>query len=81
EQFGPEATGSYSDALVDLFSEKRLSVPKALLIENDEIAPITRTQVMKALLPEDLHDDDLNDDPAEIPVDVEIRDDSELDVR
>ncbi|MEM6530718.1 MAG: hypothetical protein AAF653_20640 [Chloroflexota bacterium] len=80
EQFGPEATGSYSDALVDLLSENRMAVPKELLIENDEIAPITRTQVMRSLLPEDMHDD-LHDEPAEIPVDVEIHDDQDINRR
>ncbi len=52
EQLGQEAAGSYSDALVDFLSEKRLSVPKELLIENDDVAPITRTQVMRILQPE-----------------------------
>lgn len=53
EHLGQEATGSYSDALVDFLSEKRLSVPKELLIENDDVAPITRTQVMRILQSED----------------------------
>jgi hypothetical protein len=49
EELGQEQTGSYSDALVDLLSEKKLNVPKDLLVEDDETAPITRTQVMRAL--------------------------------
>jgi len=58
EQLGTETTGSYSDAIVDLLSENRLSVPKELLIENDEIAPITRTQVMRAI---HMDDEQIND--------------------
>lgn len=49
EQLGEDYTGSYSDALVDLLSEKRVNVPKDLLTEEDDTAPITRTQVMRAL--------------------------------
>ncbi len=49
EQLGEDTTGTYSDALVDFLSERSISVPKELLIENDDAAPITRTQVMRAI--------------------------------
>lgn len=49
EHLGTSTTGTYSDALVDFLSEQSLTVPKELLVEHDESAPITRTQVMRTL--------------------------------
>jgi hypothetical protein len=49
EELGEESPRTYSDALVDFMTEKKMSVPKALLVEDDEEAPITRTQVMRSL--------------------------------
>jgi hypothetical protein len=64
EEFGTEKIGSYSDALVDLLSENRMSVPKELLIENDEFAPITRDQVMRTL-----HIDENVNEMADVNID------------
>jgi hypothetical protein len=50
EQFGEEATArTLSDALVDYLTEKRISVPKDLLKEQDKTVELARAEVEKQL--------------------------------
>lgn len=49
DECGDDAANTYSDALVDFMSEQRVSIPKELLIERDDRAPITQQQVMRTL--------------------------------
>jgi hypothetical protein len=50
EEFGEEAkVRRFSDALVDFLQERRIPVPKELLIEDDSSVILTRTQVMRAM--------------------------------
>ncbi len=50
EQYGSEEeTQRFSDALVDYLAERKIPVPKELLVENDPRVMITRTQVMRAI--------------------------------
>jgi len=57
EEHGETATSTYSDALVDFMSEQQVSIPKELLTERDSRAPITQTQVMRAITRYDDSDD------------------------
>jgi hypothetical protein len=50
EQFGEEAPArTLSDALVDYLTERRISVPKDLLIEKDETVELARAEVEEQL--------------------------------
>lgn len=49
QEFGDSRSTTYSDALVDFLSEKRIAVPKDLLNEDDATVPITQTRLMWAL--------------------------------
>ncbi len=50
EELGEKATArSFSDALVDYLTERKIPIPKDLLMEHDDSVIITRTQIMRAL--------------------------------
>ncbi|MBL8156225.1 MAG: hypothetical protein JNM70_18745 [Anaerolineae bacterium] len=50
EELGEEARSrTFSDALVDFLSERRIPIPKDLLLEEDDSVMLTRTQVMRAV--------------------------------
>lgn len=50
EELGEEAESRrFSDALVDFLAERRIPVPKDLLMEKDESVILTKTQVMRAV--------------------------------
>lgn len=50
EAFGEEAEArSFSDAAVDFLTERRLPIPKELLVQNDSSVLLTKTQVLRAV--------------------------------
>jgi hypothetical protein len=50
EELGDKADArSFSDALVDFLHERRISVPKELVMEDDPSVVLTKTQVMRAV--------------------------------
>ncbi len=50
DEFGEEARSrSFSDALVDFLTERKIAVPKDLLLEKDDSVMLTKTQVMRAV--------------------------------
>jgi hypothetical protein len=50
QQFGPEArTRKFSHALVDFLSERKIAIPRDLLVEEDDSVILSRTQVMRAI--------------------------------
>jgi hypothetical protein len=50
EELGDNANArSFSDALVDFLQERRIPIPKELLVEDDPSVILTRTQVMRAI--------------------------------
>lgn len=50
EEFGEEAPiRKFSHALVDYLQERKLEIPKELLVENDDSVILSRTQIMKAV--------------------------------
>ncbi|MEZ4672497.1 MAG: hypothetical protein R3E39_31735 [Anaerolineae bacterium] len=50
EEFGDAATARrFSDALVDFLAERKIPVPKDLLLEQDSSVMLTKTQVMRAV--------------------------------
>ena len=64
EEFGEDAkVRRFSDALVDFLHERRIPVPKELLVEDDSSVILTRTQVMQALQAK--REQESDDDTAE----------------
>lgn len=51
-EYGDSKGKRYSDALVDFLAERKIPIPQDLLHEGDEEAPLTQTQVMRALTQE-----------------------------
>ena len=50
EELGDNAdVRSFSDALVDFLQERRIQIPKELLVEDDPSVILSRTQVMRAI--------------------------------
>jgi hypothetical protein len=50
EELGDNADArSFSDALVDFLQERRIPIPKELLVEDDPSVILSRTQVMRAI--------------------------------
>lgn len=50
EEFGEQTTTRrFSDALVDFLTERKIAVPKDLLLERDSSVMLTNTQVMRAV--------------------------------
>lgn len=50
EEFGDEAESrSFSDAAVDFLTERRIPIPKELLVEKDRSVLLTKTQVLRAV--------------------------------
>jgi hypothetical protein len=48
EELGEEATSrSFSDALVDFLNERKIPIPKELLVEDDPTVSLTRAEVMR----------------------------------
>lgn len=61
DELGEQAESrSFSDALVDFLVERRIPVPKDLLLEQDDSVILSKTQVMRAVKRDPLHTN--NDD-------------------
>jgi hypothetical protein len=68
EEFGDEAKArSFSDALVDYLTQKRIPIPKDLLIEKDATVELARFDIDAALAQyrEALEDEVLDEDDFE----------------